>query len=164
MTKDDREYLILKSIKDGQDTIRQRDIAKIAGVSLGMTNTIIKRLVEKGLLKTKQITPKQIKYLLTPQGITVVTKRGSDFLKRTIKNVVIFNQSIDIIVKNIKQEGYTTINLVGESDLIFLLEHSCANNNVKLHLNSKENKDTKNIYAEELSQEVLDTYLVTAKN
>lgn len=164
MNKDDREYLILKSIKDGQDTIRQRDIAKIAGVSLGMTNTIIKRLIEKGLLKSKYVTSKNIKYLLTPAGLTLITKRGGDFLKRTIRNVVVFNESIDIKVKEIKTEGYTTINLIGESDLIFLLKHSCEINNMKLELTDKEtnNKETKNINAENLSREVLDAYLLDA--
>ena len=47
----------------------------------------------------------------------MVSRRGSDFLKRTIRNVVVFNDTINIIVKDIKEEGYKTINLVGESDL-----------------------------------------------
>ncbi|MGL1890240.1 MAG: winged helix-turn-helix transcriptional regulator [Spirochaetaceae bacterium] len=164
MTKEEREYLILKSIKDGQDTIRQRDIAKIAGVSLGMTNTIIKKMIDKGLLKTKQISPKHIRYLLTIKGLSAIKKRGSDFLKSTIKNVIVFNESINIIVKNLKEENYTSINLIGDSDLLFLLEYSCGINNIVLTTDRKEinNKETKNIYADELNIEVLDSYLVTA--
>lgn len=161
MTKEDREYLILKSIKEGQDTIRQRDIAKIAGVSLGMTNSIIKKLIDKGLLRAKQITSKNIKYLLTPEGLTMVTRRGGDFLKRTVRNVVVFNESIDIIVKSIRSEGYSTINLVGDSDVTFLLHHSCTINKMDLSY-SKEpvtRNNTKNLDAQELGQEVLDAYL-----
>lgn len=44
----------------------------------------------------------------------MVSRKGSDFLKRTIKNVVVFNDSINIIVNDLKAEGYKTINLVGK--------------------------------------------------
>lgn len=164
MTKEDREYLILKSIKDGQDTIKQRDIARIAGVSLGMTNTIMKKLIEKGFLKSKQITSKNFKYLLTPDGLAMVSRRGGDFLKRTVRNVVIFNESIEIIVKDVKEQGYTTINLIGESDLLFIIQHSCNINGIELQQTEKEstNSEIKNIDATELGQEVLDSYLVGA--
>lgn len=150
MEKDNQEYLILKSIHDGEETIRQRDIAKIANISLGMTNAIIRRLVNKGFLKAKHINRRSLSYLLTPEGLNIITKRSSDFLKRTIKNVVVFKDTIDIIVAELKSTNYRTINLIGESDLLFLIENSCLNYNIKLIQNEKEldEKQIKNIYSE----------------
>lgn len=150
MKKDKVEYLILKSIHNGEKTIRQRDIARIANISLGMTNSIIKRLVEKGLLKIKYLNSKKMQYLLTPNGIIAVTKRSSDFLKKTIRNMMEFNQVIDIIVQDVKENGFNTINLIGESDLLFLIENSCNRKGIELQLNNEEvkQKDIKNVYSE----------------
>lgn len=125
MSKEKSEFLILKSIQDGKETIRQRDLAKIAGISLGMTNAIIKKLVEKGFVKAKHINSKNIHYLLTPKGVSTLTKRSTVFLRRTIKNVVIYKDAIEKIVENIKKEGYTGIIIDEESDFNFLIEYIC---------------------------------------
>ncbi len=129
-----------------------------------MTNSIIKKPIDKGLLRAKQITPKNIHYLLTPDGISMVSRRGSDFLKRTVRNVVVFNQSIEIIVKDAKEQGYKTINLIGESDLLFLIQHSCNVNGIELKQSEEESTDSriKNIDSAELGQELLNSYLVEA--
>lgn len=140
MEKENQEYLILKSIQDGQETIRQRDISKIANISLGMTNTIIKKLIEKGLLKAKHINSKNINYLLTTQGINTISKRSTDFLKRTIRNVVVYKDAIDKIVVNIKKENYDGILIEDENDFNFLFEYSCLKHGIKfndLYVNNK---------------------------
>lgn len=140
MDKENQEYLILRSIRDGQETIRQRDIAKIANISLGMTNAIIKKLIEKGLLKAKHINSNNIKYLLTTKGINIISKRTTDFLKRTIKNVVVYKDAIDKIVNTIKNENYDGIIIEGESDFNFLFEYSCLKHGIKyndLDVNNK---------------------------
>jgi len=164
MEKEKQEYLILKLIHNGQETIRQRDIAKIANISLGMTNSIIKRLIEKGLLKAKHINQKNINYLLTPKGLSIITKKSSDFLKRTIKNVVVFKEAIDLIVRDLKNNNIKTINLIGESDLLFLIEYSCFKHQLKLIKVNKEinNLTVKNIYSEAFlpKSEVNNIYLV----
>lgn len=150
MEKDTVEYLILKSINNGEKTISQRDIARIANISLGMANSIIKRLVEKGLLKVKYLKSKKMQYLLTASGMFVLTNRRSECLKKTIKNMVLFNQVIDVIVQDIKEKDFNTINLIGESDLLFLIENSCKRNGIELQQKIEEvnNNDIKNVYSE----------------
>ncbi|QEN05610.1 winged helix-turn-helix transcriptional regulator [Thiospirochaeta perfilievii] len=150
MEKDTQEYLILKSIHDGEETIKQRDIAKIANISLGNTNSILKRLIDKGFVKASHINQKSFNYLLTPKGLSVITKRSSDFLKRTIRNVVVFKDAIELIVKDIKDNNFKSINLIGESDLLFLIENSCYKHQLKLTTTNKEITDptVKNIYSE----------------
>ena len=56
----------------------QRELAEIIGISVGKTNYIIKALVKKGLIKTKNFLNSKNKwayrYILTPDGIKEKTK------------------------------------------------------------------------------------------
>ena len=45
---EDKELEILENIYHSSSSVRQRDLAEIVGLSLGMTNAILKRLVKKG--------------------------------------------------------------------------------------------------------------------
>ena len=62
------EFVVLKSI-ESKNTITQRELAKRTGLSLGAVNVLIKRLINKGLLKIEHINAKTMKYILTPKGI-----------------------------------------------------------------------------------------------
>ena len=61
--------------------MHQRDLARIVGLSLGMTNAILKRLVKK-------VNNRNIQYIVSPKGINEITRRSYRYFKRTIKNVV----------------------------------------------------------------------------
>ena len=54
MNHPEKELKILEKIHNNEDSIRQRDLAKIAGLSLGMTNSILKRLMDKGFLTVQK--------------------------------------------------------------------------------------------------------------
>lgn len=135
MEREIKEYLVLKSIKEGEETIRQRDIARIVGISLGMTNTIIKTMISKGFLKASSIDKKKVSYILTKEGLNVLSKRSYSFFKKTIKNVVVYKDAIDNFIGEIKNEGYKSINLVENTDFDFLIEYSSIKNNLHFTYN-----------------------------
>ena len=62
--------------KNNQSHINQRDLAEIAGLSLGMTNSILKRLVHKGLLSINKVNNRNIRYLVTPSGLEAISSRS----------------------------------------------------------------------------------------
>ena len=72
----------------------QRDISKALNMSLGMTNSILKRFVDKGWMCIHKISARNIKYVLTPEGLKEVAKRSYNYIKRTIKNVYDFKELI----------------------------------------------------------------------
>ena len=121
----DKEYTILENIHNNREKIRQRDLAHIAGISLGMTNSILKRLIGKGLLTAKKINHRNIHYAVTASGINEIMRRSYRYFKRTIKNIVVYKEKIEELVKDIKRKGYNKIVLVGKSDLEFIVEHCC---------------------------------------
>ena len=125
MISPETEIEILERISRSKSTIRQRDLARIIGLSLGMTNSILKRLTNKGLLKIKKINNRNIQYVVSPAGMEAIAHRSYRYFKRTLRNVVAYKEAMDELLQEIKQKGYGRVVLVGKSDLDFIVEHFC---------------------------------------
>jgi len=125
MISPETEIEILERISCSKSTIRQRDLARIIGLSLGMTNSILKRLTNKGLLKIKKVNNRNIQYVVSPAGLEAIAHRSYRYFKRTLKNVVSYKEAMDELVQEIKQKGCRRLVLVGKSDLDFIVEHFC---------------------------------------
>jgi DNA-binding MarR family transcriptional regulator len=124
----DTEYIILENIYDNSSrntSPRQRELAQIAGASLGMTNSILKRLAQKGWITIQKINSRRIRYAVSPEGINEIVRRSYRYFKRTIQNTVFYKERLDEIIRKEKQGGITTLLLAGTSDLDFILEHIC---------------------------------------
>ena len=127
----EKELTILENIYNKPGEVRQRDLAEIAGLSLGMTNAILKRLAVKGLLTIKRVNNRNIHYIVTPTGIEALTRKSYRYFKRTIKNVVYYKEAIENLAIDVKKQGYDGLVLKGSSDLDFIVEHSCIKANLK---------------------------------
>ena len=122
----DHELDVLSQIHQNQ-TVKQRDIAHAIGLSLGMTNAILKRLAGKGFITMRRINARNIHYLVTPDGIDLIARRSYRYLRRTVGHVVRYKEQI---LKILQHEavappvgrGITRVVLVGDSDLGFLVE------------------------------------------
>lgn len=108
----------------------QRDISKALNMSLGMTNSILKRFVDKGWMCMHKISARNIKYVLTPEGLKEVAKRSYNYIKRTIKNVYDFKELILDFVGKQKSLGIKNIILLGEDDIAFIIEYACHKNEI----------------------------------
>jgi DNA-binding MarR family transcriptional regulator len=125
----DKEFQVLQNISRG-DKIRQRDIAVIAGMSLGMTNAIVKRLVKKGLLIVRKINNRKIMYAVSPMGMEEIARKSYKYFKRTVRNIVYYKNSIDGLIREVKDAGFSSVFLVGQSDVDFIVEHFCGKYNI----------------------------------
>ncbi len=121
----EKETIILEQLSQNKEPIRQRELAEIAGLSLGMTNGLLKRMADKGLLMMEKVNSRNIKYILTSEGRQELNRRTQKYMKRTIKNVVYYRQAIENLVGNASREGYKGVSLIGKSDLDFILEWAC---------------------------------------
>ena len=122
----DTEYIILENIYDSStQTLRQRDLAQIAGASLGMTNSILKRLAQKGWITAKKLNSRNIQYAVTLEGMNEIIHRSYRYFKRTIRNVVYFKDILEDLIYRARQKNINTAILVGTSDLDFIVEHAC---------------------------------------
>ena len=105
--------------------VQQRDLCHVIGMSLGMTNAILKRLVLKGYLTIRKVNNRNIPYAVTPKGVEAITKRSYRYFKRTIRNIVYYPEAIEAFLHDVKSRGCQGITLAGASDLDFLVEHAC---------------------------------------
>jgi len=119
----DKDIEILENIYHNPHKVSQRDLAEIAGLSLGMTNVILKRLAGKGLLTIQKVNNRNIRYAVSSKGIEEITRKSYRYFKRTIKNVVFYRESLETLLERIKDRGYTGLILIGQSDLDFMVEH-----------------------------------------
>ncbi len=122
----DHELDVLSQIHQNQ-TVKQRDIAHAIGLSLGMTNAILKRLAGKGFITMRRINARNIHYLVTPDGIDLIARRSYRYLRRTVGHVVRYKEQILGILQREAVgpptgRGITRVVLVGDSDLEFLVE------------------------------------------
>jgi DNA-binding MarR family transcriptional regulator len=124
----DTEYTILENIYDAskqKESPRQRDLARLAGASLGMTNVILKRLAKKGWITIRKLNNRNIHYAVTPEGVNEIIHRSYTLFRRTMQNMVYYRDSIDEVIREATGKGISSVLLVGFSDLEFIIEHCC---------------------------------------
>ena len=121
----DSEVNILKLIEEAPGTVTQRDLARAADLSLGMTNAVIKKLAARSLLVIKRINSRNIRYILTPQGMAEIARRSEALLNRTLSNVSQYRIAVELLVIQLQSEGKGGIELRSESDLDFIVEWAC---------------------------------------
>lgn len=125
-TKDDHDLTVLAHLHraraENTERVSQRSIAKALGLSVGLTNAILKRLVEKGFVMVRRVNHNNAHYLVTPQGIQQIGTRSYFYLRRTIGHIVRYKESLRQFCRQQAAAGMHQVALVGESDLDFLLE------------------------------------------
>ena len=151
----DHEYALLESIYRHSEPrpVRQRDLAKVVGISLGMTNVILRKLAQKGWVVIRRINSRNIQYAVTPSGIDQISKKSFLFLKRTVRNVVFYKDMLDQLLAGLKENGYHTIVLVGKSDFDFVIAFLCQKHNLEFIETQTPSRyeGAKLIYAEDLA-------------
>lgn len=130
----EKEYAVIKQItSDGLSD--QRKMAKNTGISLGLTNLIIKQLIGKGYVKAKQLNRRKIQYTLTPKGFSEQARRSYRFTLRTINTLKSMKQKIQEIIMAEYNKGRNEFVIYGNSELNDLLEitfHDINNPDIKV--------------------------------
>lgn len=118
----------MESLGEAQRTqarITQRELATRTGLSLGMTNALLRRFAEKGWVKLTRLSAKSIHYALTPEGLGEVARRTAGYFRRAAQSADQYRTRIEQYVMQAKRDGAQTLVLAGASELDFLLEFAC---------------------------------------
>lgn len=78
----------------GQESHNQRKLAETTGLSLGMTNILLKKLATKGYVKVVHLNGRTLRYMLTPRGFKEKVKRTHDYLQESIRRIRQFRQAL----------------------------------------------------------------------
>lgn len=103
----------------------QRELAKNAGMSVGLMNTILKRFAERGWIMLSNVNLRKLSYALTPAGIAELKSRSSKFARRTFELANVYNEKICALVSDAKSNGKKSLVLYGKSYIKFLVSYAC---------------------------------------
>lgn len=124
----EREFEIINIVASGAPS-NQRELSVKTGISLGMTNILIRRLVTKGYLRIRQLNQKKVEYLLTPRGFIEKTEKSYRYTLKTIRSLMLIKGKIQKILQQKVAEGHSHFVLVGTGDLPDLMEMVLRNMN-----------------------------------
>jgi DNA-binding MarR family transcriptional regulator len=84
MDKEDIHILRLMGEIERDGSSSQRELSQRLDLSLGLVNTFLKRLVNKGYFKVTTLPRNRVKYLLTPQGLAQKSKLTVKYLRYSV--------------------------------------------------------------------------------
>jgi DNA-binding MarR family transcriptional regulator len=144
----DEKITDVLTILDREDSPSQREIAKQTGFSVGLVNTLIKKCAKKGLVKIERLNSRNIKYILTPEGIKEKTQKTIDYIKRSYQAIQqLQNKVTELALKHSGEGKKIFIYKEKDEDEIFDLVTNTLNGiNIEYKVINKE-KELNNIYS-----------------
>ena len=101
-------YRLLNLLAD-EPQLRQLDMAKMMGISVGKVNFCISELAKKGLIKVKRFKSAKNRvpysYILTPHGIEEKGRITVRFLKRKIAEYEEIERQIGVLAEEVQKNG-----------------------------------------------------------
>ncbi len=95
----------------------QRDLARQLNVSLGLTNSFLKRLARKGYFKVTHIPKNRVRYLLTAKGAVEKTRLSYEYISHSISFYREARQRMKKLFQDLAQKGRHRVVLYGLNDL-----------------------------------------------
>lgn len=117
----ENELRIIDEISKKGD-LTQRSLSERTKLSLGAVNVILKRLISRGFLKSKNLNPKKIEYMITPKGFTEKAKKSYSYIMKTIDLVKHVKGEIAKIVLDEYNKGQKKFVILGHDDLTDIIE------------------------------------------
>lgn len=118
---DENEHKIIEEISRGKD-LTQRELSKRTKLSLGAVNLILKRLARRGVVKTTNLNPRKVEYILTPKGLAEKTRKSYNYILKTIDLVKMVKGEIARIVLEEFNRGQKRFVVLGNDDLADIIE------------------------------------------
>ncbi|MGE0268291.1 MAG: winged helix-turn-helix transcriptional regulator [Candidatus Omnitrophota bacterium] len=118
---DEREFELV-NILGKELGSNQRDLSQKMEISLGMINMLIRRLISKGYIRIEQLNKRNVKYILTPKGISEKMRQSVKYTLNTINSIGLIKDNVKDFLIQLHQQGRRKFYLYCQSDLTFLAE------------------------------------------
>lgn len=114
-----RQYQIdvLEAISESS-TLSQRELAGRVGISLGVVNSILKSLADRGWVKIRSLNHRKLQYLLTPEGAIQIAKKSYRYVKKTIQDYRHLQYFLTEVMTRLYRQGYRDFILKGEASFL----------------------------------------------
>ena len=114
--RDIRTLKLLEEIEKNHSP-SQRQLSRKLNISLGLVNSFIKRLAQKGYFKITNIPKNRVKYILTPKGAAEKTRLTYAYIKYSFEFYKNSRQKIRELFVELTQQGVKKVVFYGAGDL-----------------------------------------------
>jgi DNA-binding MarR family transcriptional regulator len=115
MTESLKEYQIITQLQEETD-VTQRKIAKNTGLSLGLVNLLLQRMIKKGLVKIEKLNARSLRYILTPKGMAEKVRLTYEYLKNSYAQITGLMEVMTAVIARAWRQGYRDVILYGPGD------------------------------------------------
>ena len=132
--------LDLLTMVEEDSNLTQRSLAMELGIALGLANTYLRRCVDKGLVKIKQVPRNRYTYYLTPHGFSEKARITADYFKSSFLLFRKARREFEKILIECDKAGKKEIILSDISDIaeVAILSSLGLNSNIVGVLGNKE--------------------------
>ena len=114
----DERIINILNILETDDSLSQREIPGGQISPLGTVNALISRCIRTGLVKVKKLNSRNIRYMLTPEGMKELTRKSMAYIKRSYQAILEVEQKVRELAEEKTGEGKNII-LLGAEDEIY---------------------------------------------
>jgi DNA-binding MarR family transcriptional regulator len=126
----DREYQVLDAISK-DSTVTQASLASSLEMAVGSVNWYIKRLINRGYLKASRMDRTRLRYNLTPEGMTALTHRATQYALSSLQVYRDLRDSSKTIITRLQRNGISRIFLQGNNEFMDIFKLSCIEAGIK---------------------------------
>jgi DNA-binding MarR family transcriptional regulator len=125
----DRDLIILEHIESDPDAT-QATLASQLGVAVGTINWHIKRLVAKGYVKVGHAERRKLRYIITPEGLTLRAHLTLDYIQNSFRLYRLIRERMIEALNEVRQAGYEQVRLDGVGDVADICHLTCLEQGV----------------------------------
>jgi DNA-binding MarR family transcriptional regulator len=126
-----RDLIILEQIEQNPDTT-QVSLAGDVGVAVGTINWHLKRLINKGYVKVKRAERKKLRYIITPEGISLRARLTIDYIQNQFSLYRLTREKVNSLLAEVRAEGYSEVQLIGEGDVADVCRLTCLEQSISI--------------------------------
>ena len=130
------DLTILEHIESEPDTT-QASLAEKVGVAVGTVNWHLKRLIAKGYIKVKRAERKKLKYIITPEGISLRARLLVDYIQSSMGLYRLIRDRSISAIKTVKKNGHNTVCLAGDGEVAEILKLTCFEQGLEISNNGQ---------------------------
>ncbi len=134
-----RDMLLLEQIETDPD-VTQASLAGQLGVAVGTVNWHLKRLVAKGYVKVTRARRRKLRYIITPQGISLRAKLTVEFVERSMRLYRKTRRQVQTLLAEVRDAGYQSVRVEkaagSPEDIVDICRLTCLEQGMRV---SKEN-------------------------
>jgi DNA-binding MarR family transcriptional regulator len=125
------ELQILEHIETNPD-MTQATLAENLGVAVGTVNFVVKRLIQKGYVRVKQLQRRRLKYIITLSGIAQRTRLAVVSVEYSMRLYRETRAEAKRLLDRVRRGGHHQVAIRGNGELADVVRLTCLEQGVEV--------------------------------